>query len=209
MKEKVVYITPMHAKRMAAEKRRLRNWYIQTSILAFVALVLVVIAVKVFQDNFDKDPQEGTTIEQVAATPTAKTISFVEPEPEVEVEVIPEPIEYYFNQQDLEAAAKALWGEARGCSYSEQAKVIWVMCNRVDHGFGNSIYEVATAYSQFHGYNVNNPLTQEQLEIAQYVLINWSAEKQGYEVYRELGPTYLYFFGDGTQNHFREVWTGG
>lgn len=205
MKEKVVYITPMHARRMAAEKRRLRKWYIQSSILALVALVLVVIAVKVFQDNFGDVPQEGIQQEQVAATPTAKTISFVEPEQEA----TPEPIEYYFNQQDLEAAAKALWGEARGCSYFEQAKVIWVMCNRVDHGFGNSIYDVVTAYRQFHGYNVNNPITQEQLEIAQYVLINWSAEKQGYEVYRELGPTYLYFFGDGTQNHFREVWTGG
>lgn len=204
MKEKVVYITPMHVRRKAAEKRRFRNWCIQSSVLALVALILIVVAVKVFQDNFGDVPQEATITEE-ASKAEVKLISFVE----TEVAPTPEPIEYCFDQKDLEAAAKALWGEARGCSYSEQAKVIWVMCNRVDHGFGDSIYEVVTAYKQFYGYNVNNPLTQEQLEIAQYVLINWSAEKQGYEVYRELGPTYLYFFGDGTQNHFREVWTGG
>lgn len=204
MKEKVVYITPMHVRRKAAEKRRFRNWCIQSSVLALVALILIVIAVKVFQDNFGDVPKEATITEE-ASKAEVKLISFVE----TEVAPTPEPIEYCFDQKDLEAAAKALWGEARGCSYSEQAKVIWVMCNRVDHGFEDSIYEVATAYRQFHGYNKNNPLTQEQLEIAQYVLINWSAEKQGYEVYRELGPTYLYFFGDGTQNHFREVWTGG
>ena len=204
MKEKVVYITPMHARRKAAENRRFRNWCIQSSILALVALILVVIAIKVFQDNFGDVPQDITITEE-ASKDEVKHVSFVE----TEVTPTPEPIEYYFDQRDLEAAAKALWGEARGCSYSEQAKVIWVMCNRVDHGFGNSIYDVVTAYRQFHGYSKNNPLTQEQLEIAQYVLINWSAEKQGYEVYRELGPTYLYFFGDGTQNHFREVWTGG
>lgn len=204
MKTKIVYITPRNYKAKLD-----RNWYIQSALMAFILLALVIGAVAVIQKAFPEEPQEPQEqqVEQLAMVTTTQdnnqTIDFVEPE------VTPEPIEYYFTYQDLEALAKTLYGECRGCSYFEQCKVAWVVCNRVDHGFGDTVYDVVTANSQFHGYSDNNPVTLEQMEIAQYVLINWSAEKQGYEVERELGPDYLFFFGDGKQNHFRTEWTGG
>ena len=36
------------------------------------------------------------------------------------------------------------------------------------------------------------------------MLTRWSIEKQGVTVERELPDTYLWFTGDGVQNHFRE-----
>lgn len=200
MKNKYLYVNPWLKKRLASE---VTIWAIQAALVAVIATILIVVAVKLL-----KGPQEQVVTEQIKETVTITPsiqIDFVELQPTMEV---PEPIEFYFNHDDLIAVAKCLWGEARGCTFEEQCKVAWVICNRMDQGFGKSIYEVVTAPYQFHGYSVDNPVTDEQLEIALYVLNNWSAEKQGFEVERELGPDYLYFFGDGTQNHFRTEWTG-
>lgn len=208
MKNKYLYVNPWLKKRLASE---ITIWAIQAALVAIIATILIVVAIKVI-----KEPREQVVNEHISEMITyqpSNVFEFtelkLEPEHEYEQQIEKlEPIEFYFNQEDLVAVAKCLWGEARGCTFEEQCKVVWVICNRMDHGFGKSIYDVVTAPHQFHGYSSENPVTDEQLEIALYVLNIWSAEKQGFEVERLLGPDYLYFFGDGTQNHFRTEWTG-
>ena len=45
-----------------------------------------------------------------------------------------------------------------------------------------------------------------EIDVTFDVLTRWSYEKQGIPVRRELPNTYLWFTGDGEQNHFREEW---
>lgn len=110
---------------------------------------------------------------------------------------------------DAQTLAKLVWGEARGVgSTTEQAAVIWCVLNRLDHGgFGNSIYAVVTAKSQFTGYRSGNPVTTEFYELALDVLFRWEREKQGYEnVGRVLPKEYLFFAGSGGRNWFRPAY---
>ena len=108
-------------------------------------------------------------------------------------------------ESDIIYIAKTLYGEARGCSKSEQAKVAWVILNRVDdQRFPDTVSAVVQAPNQFVGYSAEHPVTDEQYAIALDVLTRWQAEKNGEYVEREIGSSYLYFTGDGVNNHFRE-----
>lgn len=121
---------------------------------------------------------------------------------------LPEPeYEMYFTDADVTACAKMLWGEARGCTRYEQAKCVWVVCNRVDdERFPDTITGVVSQPLQFHGYDPSYPVTDELYAVALDVLTRWGMEKQGVTVERELPSTYLWFTGDGVQNWFREVY---
>ena len=111
-------------------------------------------------------------------------------------------------QKDIELIAKTVYGEARGCSVVEQSAVIWCILNRVDAGYG-TIEDVITAPYQFTGYKENNPVVGDYVELAIDVLIRWQAEKYCIgDVGRTLPDTYLYFHGDGKQNHFRDKFDG-
>lgn len=112
--------------------------------------------------------------------------------------------EQHFTEEDVITLSKALWGEARGCGRDGMAKVAWCVCNRVDNNFESSVTKVITAPYQFSGYRESNPVTDECYEIAKDVLQRWVKEKYGEEVERELGPTYLFFLGNGKENIFRE-----
>lgn len=109
--------------------------------------------------------------------------------------------------------AKAVYGEARGCSTTQQAAVIWCVLNRVDTDNGYSpeeVINVVTKKSQFHGYDPNHPVTDEYYSLAIDVLSRWLREKNGEtDVGRVLPKDYLYFGGDGTVNRFRTEWEGG
>lgn len=126
--------------------------------------------------------------------------------------VLPEPskapeYEMYFTDADVIACAKLLWGEARGCTREGQAKCVWVVCNRVDDPrFPNTIADVVSQPSQFHGYDPSYPVADELYAVALDVLTRWSLEKQGAEIVRELPGTYLYFTGTGKENVFREAY---
>ena len=123
---------------------------------------------------------------------------------------IPEPpaapeYEMYFTEDDVVAMAKMLWGEARGCALDNQQKSVWCVLNRVDDPrFPDTIQGVLSQPSQFHGYSPDFPVWDELYAVALDVLTRWSLEKQGVTVERELPNTYLWFTGDGVQNHFRE-----
>ena len=123
-----------------------------------------------------------------------------------EAEPSAEP-ELYFTEDDVVAMAKMLWGEARGCVLDNQQKAVWCVLNRVDDPrFPDTIQGVLSQPSQFFGYSPNFPVTDELYTVALDVLTRWSLEKQGVTVERELPNTYLWFTGDGVQNHFREVY---
>lgn len=112
--------------------------------------------------------------------------------------------------KEAEYLAKTVWGEARGCSTTEQAAVIWCILNRVDdESFPNDIIEVITAKNQFHGYQPNFPVTDELYELAIDILGRWELEKAGHEnVGRVLPNNYYWFHGDGKHNHFRIEYKG-
>lgn len=111
--------------------------------------------------------------------------------------------EYIPNPREVELIGRTIWGEAGGVqSKAERAAVAWCVLNRVD-ARGQSIEEVVTAYKQFHGYRPTGDCPQEHLELAADVLVRWYAEKKGAtDVGRTLPAEYLYFVGDGRQNHF-------
>lgn len=117
-------------------------------------------------------------------------------------------VEITINQSDVNLIAKTVYGEARGCSIVEQSAVVWCILNRVDAGYG-TIEEVITAKYQFTGYNENNPVEGEFVELAIDVLLRWQAEKYCIgDVGRTLPDDYLWFHGDGKQNHFRNAYSG-
>ena len=151
----------------------------------------------------------ATWEEQPVTAPVVTAEETVEPEQSEAPEPSEAPIYYemYFTEEEVAEVAKMLWGEARGCTRDNQIKCVWVVCNRVDDDrFPDTIQGVLEQPSQFHGYDPTFPVTDELYNIAFDVLTRWSYEKQGIPVCRELPNTYLWFTGDGEQNHFREEW---
>lgn len=127
--------------------------------------------------------------------PQAEKISEELPEEEKTLEFVVE-----IPAEDIEYLANVTWGEARGCSKTEQAAVMWCVLNRVDSEYyPDTVKDVVTQRKQFHGYNPNNPLTEELLDLAKSVLTYYYT---GDETGRVLPETYLYFVGDGFHNYF-------
>jgi len=113
---------------------------------------------------------------------------------------------------EAEVLAKVVYGEARGCSTTEQAAVIWCVLNRVDDDSGywpDDVIEAAAQDMQFHGYDRENPVLPEIYKLAFDVLDRWQREKEGEkDVGRVLPADYYYFHGDGIHNYFRKEWSG-
>lgn len=117
-----------------------------------------------------------------------------------------EQIEY--DREVVETIAKLVYGEARGCSKTEQAAVIWCVLNRVDDDrFPDNITDVITQKNQFSGYKENNPVYDEFIELANDVLTRWKFEQVVVgEVGRVLPKEYMWFKGDGVKNTFRDAY---
>ena len=118
-------------------------------------------------------------------------------------------------EEEIVYLSKTVWGEARGCSKTEQAAVMWCILNRVDSPLKympDTIIGVITQKNQFAGYNESFPVTDEIKALVIDVLTLWELEKSGETVDRVLPKEYLYFTGDGTKNTFYtehnsgEVW---
>lgn len=109
--------------------------------------------------------------------------------------------------------SKTVWGEARGCSKVEQAAIVWCILNRVDSSIRympDDIIGVVTQKNQFLGYSKSFPVTKEIRELVIDVLSRWEREKAGEKnVGRILPPEYMWFYGDGWHNHFRDSYRGG
>ena len=132
------------------------------------------------------------------------------PEPQMSEPETVDPLE-----ADKIALAKMVWGEARGCSTTEQAAVVWCVLNRFDSGDPyyagcDTIREVVTQESQFSGYDPAHPVTADILALVEDVLTRWMAEKVCVgDVGRVLPAEYLFFTGDGRENTFTTEWRGG
>lgn len=116
-------------------------------------------------------------------------------------------------KDEIPYIARTVWGEARGCSKTEQAAVVWCILNRVDSSIRympDNIIDVVTQKHQFLGYVETFPVTEEIRELVIDVLTRWEMEKAGVEnVGRVLPPEYMWFHGDGRHNHFRDAYRGG
>ena len=135
-----------------------------------------------------------------------------EQEKEQELEIdIPNIEKKYKNE--IPYIARTVWGEARGCSETEQAAVIWCILNRVDSSIRympDNIIDVVTQKHQFLGYVKTFPVTEKIRDLVIDVLTRWEMEKAGVEnVGRVLPPEYMWFHGDGRHNHFRDSYRGG
>ena len=130
---------------------------------------------------------------------------------EVSEDCVEEEDIYRPSTEDVNAIARTLYGECRGIpSTMEKAAVVWVILNRVDAGYADTILEVVSAPNQFVGYNASNPLWDELVALAEDVMIRWHREKMGeIDVGRVLPADYLWFHGDGAKNHFRNQYKGG
>ena len=105
---------------------------------------------------------------------------------------------------DVDALARTLYGECRGCSELQQRAVAWTIFNRVDNSdFPNSLIEVVSQPYQFAGYSESFPVTDELEAMARDCLIDWH-NGEG----RVLGPEYLYFTGNGRINIFTTEYGG-
>ena len=112
--------------------------------------------------------------------------------------------------EDVEAIAQTLYGECRGAeTVAEQEAVAWVILNRLDAGYADTVLGVVSAPGQFAGYSPDHPLWPELVEVARRVLTLHHREQMGESVARVLPSTYLWFSGDGTQNWFRDSYGGG
>lgn len=117
----------------------------------------------------------------------------------------PEPEEWEPDEAEVLALARTLYGECRGCSELQQRAVCWCIFNRVDDPrFPDTVLGVITQRSQFFGYSPSNPVWDSLYAVAYDCLVDWH---DGVE--RVLEPEYLYFYGDGSRNHFTTAWQGG
>lgn len=113
---------------------------------------------------------------------------------------------FNYTKEEAYALCKAVWGEARGCSLTEQAAVVWCILNRVDdERFPNDIISVLTQENQFSGYSSSFPIDDSILELVEDVLNRWS---NGDDVGRVLPKEYCWFRGNGTENIFRDAYSG-
>ncbi|MBR3180311.1 cell wall hydrolase [Candidatus Saccharibacteria bacterium] len=103
--------------------------------------------------------------------------------------------------------------EARGITDPDQiASVCWTVLNRVDSPlFPNTVRDVIYAPGQFAAGGIKAGVEKrrpDMLDIARDVLGRWSAEKSGVvepdilSSGRTIPPDCVYFWGDGSRNHF-------
>lgn len=112
--------------------------------------------------------------------------------------------------EDVEAIARTLYGECRGAeTVAEQEAVAWVILNRLDAGYADTVLGVVSAPGQFAGYDPAHPLWPELVEVARRVLTLHHREQLGERVARVLPREYLWFSGDGVKNTFRDQYRGG
>ena len=112
--------------------------------------------------------------------------------------------------EDVEAIARTLYGECRGAeTVAEQEAVAWVILNRLDAGYADTVLGVVSAPGQFAGYSPEHPLWPELVEVARRVLTLHHREQIGIAVERVMPREYLWFSGDGVRNTFRDQYRGG
>ena len=164
------------------------------SIITWAIFMIIVILISVKGRQTEEEPP---VVETSTVTPQVIEVIIEEP--------VEETPKYEIDRSDVEMLARLTWGEARGCTTTEQAAVMWCVLNRVDSEdplFPDTIQEVITQKNQFHGYNINNPIWPELEDLARDVLMRWLTNEEG----RVLPLEYCWFSGDGSHNYFRDAY---
>ena len=165
-----------------------------------ITLICCVLCVAIFATvGLEPNSAGGAELEETPAPLLSITPT---PEPMSSPEAATPPWTY----EEVEMLAKTIWAEARGVpSTARQAAVAWCALNRLDAGtFGDTLAEVLSKPYQF-AYDPASPVTDEFLALADDVLHRWYLEQNGVEdVGRTLPEDYLFFEGDGLENHFRK-----
>ena len=139
-----------------------------------------------------------------------------EPEPVEEIVQVTEVVEitaqyepWTVYEEDAIMLARLAWCEARGCSTTEQAAVMWCVLNRVDDPrFPSTIRDVILQENQFY-YLEDAPVTEKLLSLARDVIARWGVEDLLVDAGRVLPEGYVFFRGDGQHNYFRDEFIGG
>ena len=178
----------------------MKRW--QRQFAAVLSLIAVAIPFIAFTPWSGADAPKEIQITEFKSPSPLLTIAESE-EPEAE-----EP-EYIPDAAEVEALAKMLYGEARGiASDMEKAACVWCVLNRVDDPrYPDTVLEVLEAPYQFVGYSADNPVIPELETLAADVMKRYHAERDGEtNVGRVLPAEYLFFTGDGVNNHFTIGW---
>jgi len=172
----------------------------------YIAANLILCAVLIIYAVLDRTKDDNNNIPKIDI-PLGNNIVLPElPKPEEPKQEIVVDIK----QIHAEMLARVAWGEARGCTKTEQAAVMWCVLNRVDSDssdFSDTIAKVITQPNQFH-YSHQFPLEDNLLELAYDVMTRWYTEKETGEINRGrvLPREYCFFHGDGKHNHFRDAY---
>lgn len=166
-----------------------------------ITLICCALCVVVFATvGLEPESAGGTDLEESPAP-----VVTLSPTPEL-TSASPEAPTLPWTYEEVEMLAKTIWAEARGVpSTARQAAVAWCALNRLDAGgYGDTLAEVLSKPYQF-AYDPASPVTDEFLTLADDVLCRWYLEKTGaQDVGRTLPEDYLFFEGDGLENHFRK-----
>lgn len=175
-----------------------KKYFIWMVGVLFIWLICISIILYQCFGEIEFETIEKTQIETVEAT-VIETIRYATEKENIE-----------HREEEIEALCKAVWGEARGCSLTEQAAVIWCVLNRVeDERFPNDIISVLTQENQFTGYRESNPIENSIYELVNDVLSRWYIEDEAVGVVgRVLPKEYCWFRGNGTENIFRDSYSG-
>lgn len=188
----------------------MKHIFLITVIIWVIFMVSILIVIWVNKDTIQPDisvPEPQVTI-TIPPTPVIFDDPYTENQEETqEKEEVEEEFVFNFNQAELEMIARTVWGEAQGCTKTEQAAVIWCILNRVDSEnpyFPYKIADVITQPNQFY-YSENFPVWPELVELAKDVLTRYYTEKlTGEDCGRVLPMEYCWFGGDGKHNWFRD-----
>ena len=180
------------------------------------------------QDSIEEVTVETTTEPTAAPTPTSTpsptptqmpitvlSQSIADTETNVDEEVVVEEmstfeeLREYFSEDDIVMMAQLIHAEA-GSVYplNRRAAVAWTVLNRMDNGYSSSCTSIAGTIKepgQFAWYS-GCSYSDLDYQIAEDVLTRWATEQitgqpdEG----RVLPSCYMFFWGDGSQNHFND-----
>ena len=197
------------------QEKQYKRALFMAAALIVVTLITVMIVSAINNRGTDAEPpQDGAQ----ALAPTESTVYTPEGTEAAETaknelteasEKVAQADAFVPDPEEVEALAKTVYREARGCSKIEQAAVIWCILNRVDSRyFPDTVLGVITQPHQF-AYSDDTPVWPSLTALAEDVLTRWHDEKEGTEdVGRVLPAGYVYFVGDGKSNHFTIEYRG-
>ncbi len=198
------------------EKQYQRALFMAAAMIVVTLITVAIVSAISSRETDTEPPQDGAQ----ALAPTASTVYTPEGTETAETaknelteasEKVAQADAFIPDPEEVEALAKVVYREARGCSKIEQAAVIWCILNRVDSPeryFPDTILEVIKQPHQF-AYTDETPLWPSLKALAEDVLIRWHNEKEGAENVGRVLPTgYVYFTGDGRSNHFTIEYRG-